>query len=70
MVKAAGPPVQLAGPSGETVLVTVMRSSKEIPAEAVAAEQEKMAQVGVNMLLKQAEKAGKVALRFRAKDPR
>ncbi len=61
-IAAAGPPVQLAGPNGEAVLVSVMRSNKEIPPEAAAAEQEKMAQMGIGILLKQAEKVGKVSL--------
>ncbi|WP_284620783.1 hypothetical protein [Aquabacterium humicola] len=56
------PPFEMNGPSGEKVLVTVMRSGKEVTAESAPAEQERMAQGGEGFLRKQGEKVGKVVI--------
>jgi len=55
-------PFELTGPSGEKVLVTVMRPGKELPAESAASEQEKLANGVEGHLRTQASKAGKVTL--------
>lgn len=44
------------------MLVTVMRPGKELSGESAAAEQEKMAVVGEDLLGKQGEKTGKVVI--------
>ena len=56
------PPFALTGPSGEKVLVTVMRQRNEPAPPGNAAEQGKMAEVGERFVRGQAEKVGTVVL--------
>ena len=61
-VRSTKPPFELAGPNGEKVLITVMRSKTDTTGEARPDEQAKMVSVGAGFLDKQARAAGKIVV--------
>ncbi|MCC9598435.1 MULTISPECIES: hypothetical protein [unclassified Rubrivivax] len=61
-VRSAKQPFELAGPTGEKVLVTVMRSKADTSGEPNPDEQAKTVSFGSGFLRKQAERAGKLVL--------
>jgi hypothetical protein len=61
-VRSAKPPFELAGPTGEKVLVTIMRSKADTSGEPNPDEQAKTVSFGSGFLREQAERAGKLVV--------